>query len=99
MSFAVQRIETSAPTGLHLAQAGNGITLTWTASQSGVDGYNVFRAVSPSGPFYRVNNELATTESFLDDFILTQGATYYYDVRSVKRVQSETGAQGSLTFQ
>jgi hypothetical protein len=99
LSFAIQRIESGAPTALNLARAGNGISLTWAAPPNGADGYNVFRAVSPSGPFYRVNNQLITAQTYFDDFVLTEGTTYYYDVRSVKQVQSETGAQGSITFQ
>jgi hypothetical protein len=98
LSFGIPRIETNAPTDLQLTRSGNGISLRWAAPPSPVDGYNIFRAVSPSGPFYRVNNQLVTAETFWDDFVLTEGTTYHYDVRSVKKVQSDTGAKASVVF-
>jgi len=99
LSFPIQRIEVEGPSNLRLTRSGNGISLSWTAPSGGAEGYNIFRSDSPNGPFNRINNRVVTQESFFDDFVLNSGKTYYYDIRSVKGLQSETGAQGFIPFQ
>lgn len=71
------------------------VTLTWTASTSRVDGYDVYRSESPGGPFVKVNDGLVrecssvkvndkTVQrcSFIDRHVKS-GLKYYYAARAV----------------
>jgi hypothetical protein len=71
------------------------VTLTWTASTSRVDGYNVYRSESPGGPFVKINDALVRECSsvkindktvqrctFIDRHV-TSGVKYYYTAKAV----------------
>lgn len=59
------------------------VALAWTASTStGVNGYNVYRATSASGPFTLLNTALVTVTSY-SDLSATVGQTYTYEVAAV----------------
>ncbi|MCD4796026.1 MAG: T9SS type A sorting domain-containing protein [Candidatus Cloacimonetes bacterium] len=54
-----------------------------------VDGYNLYRSNSSSGPFEIINTALITGISF-EDTNVTNGITYYYRLKAVKDVNFET---------
>lgn len=70
----------AAPMNLS-ATAGSGqVALTWTASPNAIS-YNIYRAVTNGGPYNSFVTNVAGTS--YTNTGLTNGATYYYVVRSV----------------
>jgi len=60
------------------------IALSWVPSSSGDRyGYNVYRSLSPSGPFLRVNQDVIAGTSYFRDENLQQLTRYYYKVATV----------------
>jgi hypothetical protein len=60
------------------------VTLSWEASKSKVDGYNVYRSFSAAGPFERINKDMVRGLSFVDHDVKTK-TTYYYVTRAVDK--------------
>lgn len=58
------------------------MNLAWHASASPVMGYNVYRSLSPSGPFTKINAVLEPATVYMDETVLS-GKTYYYVVTAV----------------
>jgi len=87
----------AAPTAL-TATAGNAqVSLTWTAS-TGATSYNVKRALSASGPFTTVADNVSGTS--YTNTSLTNGTTYHYVVSAVNTAgQSANSAVASATPQ
>lgn len=70
-------------------QSGGSVQVSWNAStDTDLQGYAVYKASSASGPFTRVNPQLATGASFTDNS--SPGAVYM-----VKAVKLERSASGS----
>lgn len=66
-------------------------TLAWTASpDNAVQGYNVYRASSSSGPYTRLNGSLVTGTSYADGKPLAGTSTYM-----VRAVRLETSSSGT----
>ena len=68
---------------------GNDAHLHWTPSTDAVEGYNIYRASNPNGPFTRVNPTLVKATQLTD----ANGANgdYIYMVRAVKLETSASG--------
>jgi hypothetical protein len=75
--------------------AGAAPVISWSASAtSGVIGYNVYRATTPSGPFTPINSSLITSTSFTDlnaPGVNCPATTYYYFVTAVVTGGAESG--------
>jgi fibronectin type 3 domain-containing protein len=84
----------TAPSGL-AATAGNGsVSLTW-GSVNGVSSYRVYRGTTSGGPYTLAASPTTTSHT---DSALTNGATYYYVVRSFNgTLESANSAQVSAT--
>jgi hypothetical protein len=83
---------------LQISLSGNGMTqqpathslvIGWTASQSQVNGYNVYRGTISGGPYTKVNANVDSSDSYTDT--LLTGGTYYYVVTSVSSSGTESG--------
>lgn len=74
---------TGSPTTQH------SVSLSWNASTSQVIGYNVYRALQPSGPFSKENPSPITALSY-KDFAVQGSTTYYYYVTSVSSSNVES---------
>ncbi len=72
-----------------VATAGNDADVSWTSSTDSVEGYNIYRATNPNGPFTRINSALVKGNSFAD--ANAASADYVYMVRAVKLEQSASG--------
>ena len=78
-------IRPAVPTGLHVVSASpDGIELAWDAvtGDSSLYGYEVLRRTSKDDPYTKL--ALVTGTSY-NDTNVTEGATYYYVVRSVDK--------------
>jgi hypothetical protein len=74
----------SAPTGLTVEglPQGGALNLSWDGPAGNLSGYHVYRSLSPSDGFTRINSDLVTTENFVDSG-LTNNIRYYYYVVTV----------------
>ncbi len=89
------RMHVVTPPSAAMAQLHNGtMLLTWTAA-AGAQGYNVYRALNPEGPFTRVNETVITDTLFAEDSELAANATYM--VRAVKLQESPSGTYYNLS--
>ena len=61
---------------------GHSVTLTWKASKSAVQGYNVYRGTTSGGPYTKINSELVHELRYKDQMVQS-GTTYYYVTRAV----------------
>jgi hypothetical protein len=85
-------VESLSGTGAPLSQ--HDVALSWTASSSGVAGYNVYRSTTSGGPYSRLNGSPGGTTSFSDASVQS-GQTYYYVVTGV----TSQGAESSYSNQ
>jgi ASPM-SPD-2-Hydin domain-containing protein len=63
--------------------------LSWNASTSSVNGYFIYRAAAPGGPFAKLTSALDPSTSFVDSSVLS-GQTYYYVVTAVDSNNTES---------
>ncbi len=61
---------------------GHFVRLTWTASDSDVASYNIYRSQSAIGPFRKVASIIAAETHYVDKGVEV-GKTYYYVITSV----------------
>jgi hypothetical protein len=70
----------SAPTGVEVEQVAQGgaLNISWNANpEENLAGYDIYISLSSTGPFTKINSELITTTTFVDEG-LTNGIRYYY---------------------
>jgi len=81
------------------ASSKSAIQLTWNDKSGNEDGFQVFRSLSPNGPFNLVQTVAPNTTSYTDNG-LQSNTLYYYKVRAFKEaVQSEfTNVAGVSTY-
>ena len=75
---------------------GHSVTLTWKASKSPVNGYNVYRGTKSGGPYSRINPDLVQGLSYKDESVRS-GTTYYYVTRSVDADGLESANSSEIT--
>lgn len=101
------RMQVVAPASdVTVAANGNDANITWMPSSESVEGYDIYRATNPNGPFKRVNASLVTGTSFTDANAMTLAArndashnglsmtgrdSFFYMVRAVKLEKSASG--------
>ena len=84
------RMQVVAPASDVVVSAlGNDAKIAWTASHDDVEGYNIYRATNPNGPFTRINSSLVKTAGFTDADAASNDYTYM--VRAVKLDESASG--------
>jgi hypothetical protein len=89
----------AAPTGLKAVARLGRVELAWSdASEGDLDGYDVFRATSPAGPFTRVNASRLSASAYTDTSV-TGGTAYVYAVSASDKAnnRSSISAQASAT--
>jgi hypothetical protein len=78
------------PTEVTCMAGSNNVALSWKASSEPIEGYYVYRAANPSGPFERVTSSLLTEAAFTDsNGNIVADSTYM--VRAVKLEISASG--------
>jgi len=73
------------------------IDLYWTAPtnfQTTLQGYNIYRSSSLSGPYTKLNSAILPGSAFYNDYNLPPLTTYYYEVSAV----SLSGVEGPLSI-
>ncbi|HBW46607.1 TPA: hypothetical protein DEF17_01580, partial [bacterium] len=87
----------SAPLGLSATAGNASCTLTWNAN-SEIDsaGYNVFRALSQSGPFAKINGSTVALTSYADTS-LNNDSTYYYLIKAVDTAGAESDSSSIVS--
>ncbi len=79
---AVEFVAPSAPVELETNAGSASVALSWTANgEADLAGYNVYRSLSPEGPFELIARGL--TESAFVDRTANQAAPYYYRLKAV----------------
>jgi hypothetical protein len=91
------RMQAVAPPCNVIARRDNGgVSLAWnSSSEDSVEGYNVYRAANPSGPFSRINQAPVTGNSLIDPN--AAAGNYTYMVRTVKLEKSASGTYLNLS--
>ncbi len=83
--------ESLSGTGIHA------VTLSWTASTSGVAGYNVYRGSISGGPYAKLNSSLVTGTNTYPDMTVTGGHTYCYVITAVNSNNNESAYSNQAT--
>jgi Abnormal spindle-like microcephaly-assoc'd, ASPM-SPD-2-Hydin len=73
---------TEALSGTGTAAGTHSVGLSWQASSSSVDGYNIYRAGASSGPFSKLNSSSDDNTSYTDSTVQS-GNTYFYVTTAV----------------
>jgi len=76
------------------------VMLRWTvSSMAGIDGFSVYRAPSPEGPFARVNDEPipASSPASFEDTGVWPETTFWYELRALLADGTEDVVDGGLT--
>ena len=89
------RMHPVIPASNFTATAGNGVTLTWSAStDQNLEGYYLYRATSEAGSFVRIGSTPGTTTSFNDP---SGTISSVYMVRALKLETSGSGTYYNLS--
>ncbi|MGA2458162.1 MAG: putative Ig domain-containing protein [Terriglobales bacterium] len=83
---------TQSLSGVGVAPAQHSVSLSWTDTNSGIAGYNVYRGNASGGPFTAINSGLDATPAYSDTSV-TAGQTYYYVATAV----NESGAESAYS--
>lgn len=75
--------------GIGAAPNQHSVDLAWTASADAV-GYNIYRGITPTGPYTIINTALNGTTTFTDSAVAS-GQTYYYVAAAVNASSEESG--------
>jgi fibronectin type 3 domain-containing protein len=75
--------------GTGVAPVSHSVTLTWSASNSTVAGYNVYRSTVSGGSYSKVNSSLLAALNYADGSV-TSGSTYYYVTTAVDSSGNES---------
>jgi hypothetical protein len=78
------RVTSALPTvpWLHRSSKKHTVTLTWKASSSPVDGYNIYRATESCGNYAKINSSPIRGLNYTDVSVVS-GVTYCYVARAV----------------
>lgn len=79
----------SSPSSLLRYGKRHTVLLRWEPSPSRVDGYNLYRGLSATGPFERINKSVVHGLSFVDEHV-NPNTKYFYVARSVDTEGNES---------
>jgi centrosomal CEP192-like protein/HYDIN/CFA65/VesB family protein len=77
-------------TGTGAASPQHSVSLSWSASTSGVVGYNVYRGSVTGGPYTKINSVLSASTNYADNSVQA-GQTYFYVTTAVNGSGLESG--------
>jgi hypothetical protein len=76
--------------GVGVAPTQHSVSLSWTDSDSGIVGYNIYRGSVSGGPYTQINSGLESTAAYSDSSVIA-GQTYYYVTTVVDGSGVESG--------
>jgi hypothetical protein len=82
-------------TGTGNAPPQHSVVLSWSASTSGVVGYNVYRSSQSGGPYTKINSTLESATTY-SDMNVQAGQTYYYVTTAMDSVGTESAYSGQV---
>jgi endonuclease I/subtilisin-like proprotein convertase family protein len=86
----------STPTGFSAVGGDGTVSLNWTANtDSDIQGYNVYRGTSTSGPYTKVNGSVVTATSYNDSGLASE-TTYFYTLKAVDTSYNESTASNEV---
>jgi hypothetical protein len=88
-SNAANSPESEPLSGTGATAAAHSVTLTWNASTSSVNGYNVYRSTSSTGTFNKINSGLVSATTYNDSGV-SSGSTYFYVTTAVNSKGQES---------
>lgn len=95
--WVVDNAPPGAPTGLKSTHAANSVHLQWDAnSEPDVQGYNVYRAISSSGPWSRISDTLVPTPQY-DDDVPAGWSSAAYEVTATDASGNESARSAPVT--
>jgi hypothetical protein len=78
------------PTGLVILSGDKSVILHWDPNtETSLAGYNVYRSLSSGGLFVKKNTSVLTTLGFCD-LTVSDGVTYYYQIKAVTTTSQES---------
>jgi len=83
-------------TGIKAPATQHSVNLTWNASTSPVNGYNVYRGIAHGGPYSKLNAGLVTPLTYTDSTV-SSGQTYYYVTTAVDAQLRESPYSNEFT--
>jgi Abnormal spindle-like microcephaly-assoc'd, ASPM-SPD-2-Hydin len=81
---------TQSLAGTGMAGTSHSVGLSWEASSSRVEGYNVYRGTASTGPYSKLDSTLDTHTSYTDSTVQS-GKTYFYVTTAVGTDGIESG--------
>lgn len=93
-SVTVTSNATGSPTTITLSGSGvvtvtHSVSLSWTASTSAVNGYNVYRSLTSGAGYTKLNGGLVSAVTYTDSTV-ANGTTYYYVTTAVDASGNES---------
>ena len=76
--------------GVGVAATQRTVSLSWTDSDSGIVGYNIYRGSVSGGPYAQINSGLESTPAYTDNSVVA-GQNYYYVTTAVDGSGVESG--------
>jgi hypothetical protein len=83
---------TQSLSGVGVAATQHSVSLSWTDTNSGIAGYNIYRGNASGGPYTEINSGLDSTTAYSDTSVVA-GQTYYYVATAV----NESGAESAYS--
>jgi fibronectin type 3 domain-containing protein len=80
---------TQSLSGVGVAPPQHSVSLSWTDTNSGISGYNVYRGNAAGGPYTEINSGLDSTTAYSDTSVVS-GQTYYYVATAVNESGEES---------
>jgi hypothetical protein len=74
---------TGSLSGVGTAPPQHSVSLSWTDTDSGIMGYNLYRGSASGGPYTKINSALDPTAAYMDSSVVA-GQTYYYVATAVE---------------
>jgi len=79
------------PTDIEAMSGADSVKITWKPCYSAyLKGYNLYRSMSESGPWSKINTKIITGDYYKDSSSLTFGKTYYYCLTSADSFNNES---------
>ena len=95
-SNATNSMTTISLSGDAVQPVSHSVTLSFTPNSSNVTGYNIYRSLTSSGPYTKLNSPLITSTTYTDTAVVAS-QTYFYVGTSVDSMGDETADSSQVS--